>query len=215
MSTETQNTETQAQSAIVANYDKNVDVRDFKFNFKKDELGNKRASVELKLPVPSVEGIIQILTDGGKGLELLQDCVADVIASQARSIVNDKEDISQENFPFAQVLWDAIANLPKAERRGGGISKELWEAFAKDYVEVMPAVTGKSVEAIGNAAKIYLNKFNAVKTNKPVLRLLKDQLALYLVNSPNAETYTDCVEFLDNKAKTLVEMDEASLLANL
>lgn len=203
------------QTEISANFDNKVDVRDFKFNFKKDELGNKRASVELKLPVPSVEGIITILQAGGKGLELLLDSVADVIASQARSIVNDKEDISQDTFPTEQLLWDFIANLPKAERRGGGISKELWEAFALDYTAVMPSVTGKSIEAVGNAAKIYLNKFNAVKTNKPVLKLLKDQLSLYLVNSTSAENFTDCVEFLLNKADTLLAMDDAALLSNL
>lgn len=200
---------------IQANFDNTVDVRDFKFNFKKDELGNKRASVELKLPVPSVEGVIAILQNGGKGLELLLDSVADVIAAQARTIVNDKEDISQDTFPTSQIMWDFIANLPKAERRGGGISKELWEAFALDYTAVMPAVTGKSIEAVGNAAKIYLNKFNAVKTNKPVLKLLKDQLSLYLVNSTNAETYVDCVDFLLNKADTLLAMDDAALLSNL
>ena len=203
------------QTEINANFDNTVDVRDFKFNFKKDELGNKRASVELKLPVPSVEGIIAILQGGGKGLELLLDSVADVIASQARSIVNDKEDIAQDSFPTSQILWDFIANLPKAERRGGGISKELWESFALDYTAVMPAVTGKSIEAVGNAAKIYLNKFNAVKTNKPVLKLLKDQLSLYLVNSTQAENFTDCVEFLLNKADTLLAMDDAALLSNL
>lgn len=203
------------QNEITANFDNKVDVRSFKFNFKKDELGNKRNSVEVNLPVPSVEGVIQILQAGGKSLELLLDSVADVIASQARSIVNDKEDINQDNFPIEKLDWDFIANLPKAERRGGGIPKELWEAFAKDYIEVMPAITGKSIDAVSNAAKIYLNKFNAVKTSKPHLKLLSEQLGLYLNNSQNVEQFTDCVEFLLNKADTLLNTSEEDLLANL
>lgn len=200
---------------VTPNYDKTLDVKDFKFNFRKDELGNKRAPVELRLPTPSVEGIVAILEAGGKELELLLDTCADVIAAQARSIVDAREDISQDNFPMDQVLWTTIANLPKAERRGGGISKELWEAFAKDYVEVMPSVTGKSIEAVTNASKILLNKFSAVKTNKPVLSLLKGQLALYVTASQNAEQFTDCVEFLVNKADALLNMSEADLLSNL
>lgn len=226
---ETQNTEGQEQVSaeqvaaetaelhkqIKANFNNKVDVRAFKFHFKKNELGVKRPTVEVDLPVPSVEGLIEILETGGKGLEYLLEVCADAVASQARSIVNDTEDINQANFPLDKLAWDVIANLPKAERRGGGISKEIWEAFAADYVAVMPGVTGKSAEAVGNAAKLLLGKFQAVKTNKPVLRLLKDQLALYLTNSPNAETYQECVEFLDGKADALLAMDEAALLNNL
>ena len=202
-------------SGIVAAYDKTLDVKEFKFYFRKDELGNKRAAVELKLPVPSVEGIIAILEAGGKPLELLLDTVADVVGSQARNIVDENLEISQETFPVDKISWEFISNLEKAARRGGGIPKETWELFAKDYTEVMPSITGKTVDQIGNAAKILLNKFAAVKTNKPVLKLLKEQLALYVSNSTNAEQFTDCVEFLMDKATTLLGMTDADLLANL
>ena len=205
---------------ITANFNNQVDAKEFKFNFKKvrDEntgLETKRPSVELTLPVPSVEGIIAILETGGKSLELLLESVTDVIASRAREIVNEKEDINQANFPFDQLAWEVIANLPKAERRGGGISKDTWEDFSKDYISVMPSVTGKTAEQVGNAAKILLNKFNAVKTNKPVLKMLKAQLGLYASNSPNAEMYVDCISFLLDKAEALINMDDATLLANL
>ena len=205
---------------ITANFNNQVDAKEFKFNFKKvrDEntgLETKRPSVELTLPVPSVEGIIAILETGGKSLELLLESVTDVIASRAREIVNEKEDINQANFPFGQLAWEVIANLPKAERRGGGISKDTWEDFSKDYISVMPSVTGKTAEQVGNAAKILLNKFNAVKTNKPVLKMLKAQLGLYASNSPNAEMYVDCISFLLDKAEALINMDDATLLANL
>jgi len=205
----------ETQPEVVANFDNKIDVKEFKFYFRKDELGNKRPEVVLKVPVPSVEGIVAILQAGGKELDLLLDTVADVVASQARSIVDETIDVSQDTFPMNKVTWTYIANLEKAARRGGGIPKETWEAFAKDYVEVMPSITGKTQEQIGNAAKILLNKFSAVKTQKPVLHLLKDQLALYVSNSLNADQYIDCVEFLLNKADTLLSMTEADLLANL
>lgn len=216
----TQNTE-EKHAAIRANFDNKVDIKDFKFHFKKvkdEETGIevKRPTVELSLPVPSIEGIISILESGDeKQQALLLEAVQEVVVSRARELVNDKEDITQDNFPMEELSWEKIANLPKAERRGGGISKEVWEAFGKDYVAVMPALTGKTAEQIGNAVKIYLNKFQQVKTAKPILRKLEEQLQLYAANTPNLETYSECVEFLLNKAKTFIEMDDSKLLENL
>lgn len=206
-------------ATIKTNFDNKVDVIDTKFHFKKvtDEAGNesKRPTVEIKLPRPSVEGIVSILEKGGKELELLLEAVSDVVLQRAREIINDKEDINQDNFPMDQLSWEAIANLPKAERRGGGISKETWEDFAKDYIAIMPAVTGKPTDKVALAAKVFLNKFNAVKTDKKVLALLKGQLALYVTSSPNAEQFVDCVDFLDKKAQTLIEADSSNLLEAL
>lgn len=214
----TENTE--VQTAPVVNYDNTVDKVAVKFNFRKvkDEatgLESKRATVELELPLMSVEGIVKVFEAGGKQLELLVEAVREVQISRAREIVSEKEDISAANFPYEAISWEAIANLPKAERRGGGIPKETWEEFSKDYIAVMPSVTGKTVEQISNAAKILLNKFQSVKTNKPVLKLLKDQIAIYANQSPNAEQYADCIAFLVDKADTFVSMDDAALLANL
>lgn len=214
--------ESPLHTEIKAKFDNMVDVKEIKFFFKTIttevegvEVKNKRPTVELQLPVPSIEGIVKIFNEGGKGLELLQEVVSQTIFDRARDLVNDREDINQENFPLDELTWEKIANLPKAERRGGGIDKETWEEFGKDYVSVMPGVTGKKQEAIANAVKLLLAKFNPVKTNKPVLKLLKEQLAMYTVHSPNAETYTDCIKFLTDKADALINMDDAALLANL
>ena len=216
--------ETTTQAAPIANFDNTVDKVTVKFNFRKvvtkDEVSgveveSKRPTVELDLPLLSVEGIVKVFEAGGKQLDLLVEAVREVQISRARELVNEKEDITAANFPYDQLLWNSIANLPKAERRGGGIPKETWEEFSKDYVAVMPAVTGKSIEQVTNAAKILLNKFQLVKTNKPVLKLLKDQVALYANSSPNAEQYSDCIQFLVEKADTFINLDDAALLANL
>ena len=209
-----------AAVAIQANFDNTVDKVDVKFNFRKvkDEatgLESKRPTVEIPLPLLSVEGLVAAVQAGGKQLDLVIEAVRQVQIDRAREIVNDNENISAENFPYAELTWEKIANLPRAERRGGGISKEVWEDFSKDYIAVMPSLTGKSVEQVTNAAKILLNKFQSCKTNKPVLRLLKDQLALYANNSSNAETFVDCLSFLNEKADTFIEMDEEAMLGNL
>ena len=205
---------------VQANFDNTVDKVAVKFNFRKvkDEatgLESKRPSVEIELPLLSVEGIIAAFQAGGKQLDLIVEAVRDVQIARAREIINEKEDITADNFPYAELLWETIANLPKAERRGGGIPKDTWEEFAKDYIAVMPSATGKSLDQITNASKILLNKFQAVKTNKPVLKLLKDQIGIYANTSPNAEQYSDCISFLVEKADTFLNLDEAALLANL
>lgn len=209
----------QAQN-ILANFDNKVDIKEAKFHFKtlKDKesgIETKRPTIELKLPIPSVEGIIAILEAGGKELELLQSAVADIVISQARSLLSDNENMTAENFPIEQCLWNFIANIPDAEKRGRGIPKEVWEEFATDYIAVMPAITGKTSEQVALAAKLFLNKFQQVKTNKPVIGKLREQLAIYANNSSQAETFSDCIKFLDDKAKDLMEADESAMLANL
>lgn len=210
---------TELHNTIVARFNNLVDTKEFKFSFKTDkETGVKRPTVELRLPVLSVEGIVDILQNGDsrpKELELLLEILGDAVYEQARSIVNDDEAISQENFPLDKVTWEAIANMPKAERRGGGISKETWEEFAKDYIEVMPGATGKKPEQVGLAAKLLLAKFNPVKTQKPVITMLQGQLGIYVTTSQNAEQFSDCVEFLTKKAETLLNADPAALLEAL
>ena len=205
---------------VQANFDNTVDKVAVKFNFRrvKDEatgLESKRPSVEIELPLLSVEGIVAAFQAGGKQLDLIVEAVRDVQIARARELINEKEDINAENFPYAELSWEVIANLPKAERRGGGIPKETWEEFAKDYIAVMPEAAGKTVEQITNMAKILMGKLNAIKTNEPVLQLVVEQLGIYAEATENMEDYADCVAFLLNKAETFLNVSEEELLANL
>ena len=183
----------------------------FTFRFKKDKLGNKRAPVELNLPVPTISGIVDILKAGGKELELLNDAIYGVVKSVASEIVADNANISQDNFPTAQVLWTAIANMPKAER--ATIPQEQWDGFAADYLAVMPGLTGKSADQVGLATQIYLKKFVMVKTNKPILGKLKEQLALYM-ETPNAENFQDVMELLLRRVDAYLSAEEQVILAD-
>lgn len=210
---------------IRANFDNKFDIKEVSFHFKTKELEDasgkktgdkfKRPTVETHIPVPSVEGIVAIFEKGGKELEYLLEVASDAVIARVRDYINENEDASQDNLPFEKFTWEFISNLPRSERRGAGIAKEIWDDFGTDYAEVMPAVTGKSAEHIGNAVGIYMKKFSTCKTNKPVLNKLKEQLTLYATNSPKAEQFAECVDFLTNKIDTLLKVDEAELLANL
>jgi hypothetical protein len=182
----------------------------FNFRFKKDKFGNKRASVELKLPVPSADGLSEIIVAGGNGLQLLQDIVYDFIKATASEIVSADENISQENFPVERLDWQAIANMPKAER--ATISAEQWEAFATDYLQVMPGLTGKTADQVGLAASLFVTKLTKVKTNKPVLEKLNQQLAIYVDNSPNAENFSDVIGLLTRRLQSYLSAEEPQIL---
>ena len=191
--------------------DANTEYQLFNFRFKKDKLGNKRPNLELKLAVPSVAGIVEILKAGGKQLELLQDAIYGTIKSQANEIVGAREDISQENFPMSEIAWEFIANMPKAER--ASITAEQWEAFGQDYLAVMPGLTGKNADQVGLAINIYLKKLAPAKTNKPVLGVLKQQLAIYM-ETPNAEQFSDVLELLTRRLDAYLSAEEPVLLAS-
>lgn len=206
--------------SIKVNYDFSVTTKPVSFNFKKSKdkvtgIETIREAVQLAIPYPSMDGIVNILEKGGKGLELLVEAIENVVNAASRDLLYDDVTLNAATFPVDKVSWEFIANLPKAQRRGGGIPKETWEGFAQDYMEVMPEITGKTVEQIGNAAKILVSKLTQVRTNEPVLTLLVAQLAVYTENSPNIGEYEDCVAFLVNKAETFLNVSPEELLANL
>jgi hypothetical protein len=206
-----------------------VDIRETNFGFRtvknevkdaetgaKSVIETKRPTVSIPVPVPSLEGIIEILNKGpGKEVDLLLEAVTSVILEQAREYINNTETVNADNFPYEMLSWETIANLPKAERRGGGISKELWEDFAKDYVEIMPALTGKKKESVEMAAKVFVAKFAGATTNKPVLKLLQQQLAVYATGTTQGEQLAPCIEFLMEKVNKLLTTDETNLLLAL
>lgn len=201
-------------TTVTPNFDKTVDAAEFKFRFKKDKNEFQRPTVELKGFVPSVEGIVAILEAGGKGLDLLKEAMYDVVRDAVGSYVADNEAASQDNMPWEKFTWEAIANAPREDRRT--IAKEVWEAFGADYLAVMPGVTNKSAEAVGNAVQVYLKKFSIIKTNKPILAKLKEQLGLYMEHSPKAGDFTEVLDVLNKKLDLYLNSNETEqLISNL
>jgi len=203
------------QAAIVVKTNPNVQTFETKFRFNKDSFGNRRDAVEFKsVPAPSAQGIVAILEAGGKGLDLLIDNCKDTVRAALQAWVNETPDASEETVDWNKFSWDAIANQSKAER--ATIDEDTWKAFAADYIQVMPGVTGKALQTVTNATIVYLKKFSIIKTDKESLNKLKDQLALYMEHSPNAEKFVSILELLDSKLKTyLMEDTVEAIRSNL
>lgn len=211
----------EAQQAVIhANHDPKVDVKETTFTFRKtkdEETGveSKRPNVIAKLQIPSVEGIIAILQEGGKGLELLQSAVEDVVTSYAKQVLADDPSITSDNFPSHLVTFQAIADLPDTDRRGRGIPKEVWEDFIKSYIEAMPAIIGKPVDVVKKQAAILAQKFQPLKNHEKKNDLLPkfiEMLALYVSNAQDADQYSAPVEFLMKKAEQFMNADNTANL---
>lgn len=193
-----------------------VVLTDQNFFFKKDKLGNKRPTVTLSVPLLTEAGLLDAMQDE-KVRNLLLSLANDTIIGQVREQVNDdaKPVNLQSELVTTKLNIVAIANMPQSERRGGGIAKEVWEEFSKDYLEVMPALTGKNAEQLGNAVELLVKRLIPVKTNKKVLTFLKTQIALWFTNSARKEEFMEVYEYLNTKADTLLSTDEEALLQNL
>lgn len=210
-----------------------VQSRPFNFHFKVEKLTKeekeagkepqpKRPTVSLSLPVPTLEGVIKGMQDpvhSAKIQEYILELLSDEVQKQARlQVADEKNPVNkQDQLDISKLTLAFLANIPKAERTGGGIAKEVWELFAEDYKAVMPAVTGKDAEKIENASKLLLAKFQPIKREKKAIAFLKDQLALWFTNTKpeSQEEFKDCYAFLDEKADSLLAADDDALLNNL
>lgn len=222
-------------TAIKANFDETVDSEKFKFRFKKDKLGNQRPTIEFEAAVPSVEGIIQILSKGGKDLALLKEAVVDVVRGAYTAYFGDNETATAKEATAATVKykvkdangvevehevpafsWEGIANQPASDRRASTISDEDWTGFAEDYVAIMPALTAKTVEQITTALFVFTKKLAPVKQNKEILKVLQAQFAIYVNNTKKGEQFAEIVELLTRKFETYLSANDIeALISNL
>lgn len=211
---------TEANTAIIPAHDATIDKKEVTFSFRrvKDESGveTRRNPVTLALPVPSVEGIVQILETGGKELDLLMSAVQAVIVDAARQTLSDNSALTSDTFPYGEVTWAAIANQPETERRGRGIAKEIWDDFFKSYIEHMPALLGKPLDVVKKQAAVMAQKFAPLKAHDKKAEILPkfiEVLVLYMQHVPEAEQFAAPIEFLQKKASDMLNEDSSAALA--
>jgi hypothetical protein len=215
----------EGQVKILANVDQNHVVKDFKFGFRtiKDEetgISSKRPDIEIKLPVLGINGIIAILESGDeKQQQLLLQAVEDQYTGFIKATLADDQAINTDNFPFDKFTWEAMANEPPSERRGRGIAKEIWEAFIKSYIAIMPGLTGKTADQVKKQAAILGQKLQPLKNHEDKEKILpkfKEALTIYTNSAPDAEQYEECITFLNKKVDDYLNADKnADLGANL
>lgn len=203
----------------------------YKFNFKSrritDESGNeigrtkKQPSLTVDLPVPSIDEVIAMLQAGGAEAVLLMTQIGDTIYQAARGQFDevieqfgddDSKEVTADMLNYDQLSISYLANLPPSSRGVQAISDEEWQAFFEDYLAVMVAATGKTEDRIKNHINLF-KKPQKAKANKEVLKVLVDQLDIYLASSGNLEdTGTCAVRIRDRFNKWISEPEKAANL---
>ena len=203
----------------------------YRFNFKSrritDEAGNeigrtkKQPSLTVDLPVPSTDEVIAMLRAGGAEAVLLMAQIGDIVYQAARGQFDeiieqfgddDSKEVTADMLNYDQLSISYLANLPPSSRGVQAISDEEWQAFFEDYFAVMVAATGKTEDRIKNHINLF-KKPQKAKANKEVLKVLVDQLDIYLASSGNLEdTGTCAVRIRDRFNKWISEPEKAANL---
>lgn len=152
------------------------------FNFRTKD-NYKRPTVSVELYVPTKDGLIALLQgEDQKVVELIESLAADTLLAHVRSFVDSDNDFSQETLnaliEAGEISLERIANLPKSERNT--ISKEMLEEFAKDYISVMPQLTGADVKKVQVAAGLFIERFKRVAGDNEVLAVLQARLGTFI-----------------------------------
>lgn len=204
-----------SNETVQSNIPNTYSMKEFNFRFKKDKLGNQRPSIKMNAPVPTADGVIDILQKGDeKQWSLIEEAMYGIVRDTLAGYVSE-ESFNSETFDTAKLFWQAIANMPKEDRRSSTIPEEQWAGFVASYLEIMPSVTGKTPEQVKNATEVFVRKLVPIKSNKPLVGKLKEQLALY-AQQPQAEAFSDVLDLLLKRCDTYLAADDmASIVGNL
>lgn len=181
-----------------------------------------RPKITLSIPFVTWDGLLTKLKDEDPEKAVIQNylmrLIRDDTIAAARVQVGDelKPVNSQEELDLSKLTIEYLANQPESERRGGGIAKEIWAAFERNYIEVKIAA-GKELAKADAAAKLFVKKLQPVRDRKQVLSFLKGELDTWFqaTDKESQEEFSSIYEFLMGKADTFLKADEASLLLNL
>lgn len=189
----------------------NVSNLESSFSFRTKD-GYKRPTVVVTYDVPNKEGIIELLQgEDQKVISLITDAVQGLVTSYVRGFVDQDVDFDQAKLDAlvaeGKINLETIANLPKSERNT--LSKDDLESFAKDYVEVMPEITGKPKEKVELAAGLFVQRYKPVAGKKEVLNVLAEQLSVFIDKAGDelVEKHSKAVGYLADKVQELLSID--------
>lgn len=182
------------------------------FSFRQNKDGYKRPTVSLQIAVPDLEGVANLLSsEDPKVVDLVVGLVQDTLTGYVRKFVEDDVDFDQAKFDAlvaeGKISIEAIANLPRSERNT--IGKEDLEAFAKAYIEYMPAITGKDIKKVQMAAGLFIERFKRVAGDNSILTVLQEQLGQFVegVSEETLAQHERVVSYLSTKLEELLSLE--------
>lgn len=200
----------------------------------KDDEGNdigdayKHPSIMVPLPVATKEELAAIFNapsegEGSRASEQkwIIDLIHDAFYGQAREQINafreesPKAECSAQVLDYSKISITALANMPASER-GNKISDEDMKDFIENYVSIMPAATGKDVTKIKKQAKLLQAGLRTVKTEKKVLELFDNLLAVWAsAAGDNLVEHQQVYDMLTGRIKKWLTATPKNLMADL
>jgi hypothetical protein len=184
------------------------------FFFREDkETGIKRETVAVEVPQLEVADVLELLNDdeASNVHAWILDGINSQIVTAARKQVDDTADfVTGMALDEDKLDVSYLASLPKSTR-GLGLTKEDWDNFVADYIEVMVNEIGKEPEKAEKAAQLLKGKFNAVKTNKQVIETLVTLLSQWFTTTTKAAEFGTIYEYLTGRADTLINEPQKDL----
>ena len=173
--------------------------------------GIKRPTVSVEFDSPNAAGLIQLLqSEDPKVVSYLEDMTSSALAAHIRTYVDSDENFNQETLDAmvaeGKISIEALANLPKSERNT--LTKEQLEDFARDYIAIMPEVTGKDVKRIQMAAGLFAERFKRCAGDNTVLAVLQEQLGVFIeaADSEVLSKHERALEYLAAKLEELLSI---------
>lgn len=190
--------------------------------------GKKHPSVELDLPVPTLDALAEFISDPAKyakEVELLLSTLTDQVYRIARQQINDFRD-KQENkdatvtasvLDYDKLSWSAIANMPKAERASSVPGDEDIKAFLTMYADIMPAAMSKNKEQIENHVLCFQTGFKKQRSQKEILEFFKQAIAIFAATAGEEAVgeHLEVIEYFSNRLDKMLQAEEKITLDSL
>lgn len=177
--------------------------------------GRKHPEVKAVLPVPTSADLIAAIEAGGKVAEMIHEAVREVIFGAAKNQISDWREgqpaeatFTATNFNLAGLTLDAIASMPRGERKSAAISDEDWTAFLNDYHHVMVHTIGYDEKRVKLAMAHFKVRLNRIKNDKSAVRKLVDLLNMWAGKTEALEDHVACYEDLTKRADKFLKAEE-------
>jgi hypothetical protein len=188
-----------------------------KFNFRTEKIrdddgnvigtGRKHPEVIAPLPVPTTEQLVELLQSGGAVSELIHDAIRAVIFDAGKMQINawreanpDDATFTASNFNLQGLTLEAIATMPKGDRKSSAISDEDWTAFLNDYHHVMVNIIGYEEKRVKLAMTHFKVQLRRIKSDKAAVQKLQDLLNLWASKTEALDDHVSCYDDLNKRA---------------
>lgn len=196
-------------------------IKPTKFSFRTDkDTGTKRPTVDLDIPVPTWDGLLNALSDStGKVPELVLSAIQELVIAAVREQVNDSDKpVSvQSDLDTAKLTLSYLANLPPSARAERSITAEMWEEFAESMREVYRVrAPNRPAETTETAIRMFQSSLKGHRGNVLILAAAKKLLNFWFSALDNpSDTLGKIYNHLTNKIEAFSNATQEDLLSAL